>query len=339
MTKDELSAKIQEANHFFGKEYLTLRQLASFLNISFLAAHRLVLKHWEKWSVACIELGIECGPSDSRLLVPNKAISQEECIEEIKRVAKILNTKNISQNDFKKHSKMHPATIMRKFNSWEEALMTVGLEQGKNYYKTIELKELATEFYEVAKNLSYIPSLNQMAHRGKFSKGTYETKFKKYSIFKAIVSKYILDEHLCNDNNIMHLFEIEAQNIKSDTEIYEIRPHYEGKTLNFRHFAYNPTYENEVVSIFSAVAGELGFEIITIRDAFPDCKARRKSQNFRNRMRDCLIEFEFKSSDFVKHKHPIDGCDLIICWVHDWLECPIEVINLNTEIKKLSGWK
>jgi hypothetical protein len=339
MTKNELSAKIQEANNFYRKEHLTIKQFASFLNMNYLATNRLVLKHWEKWSVACAELGIECGPSDGRLLVPKKAISQEECLKEIRRVANILNTNYISQRDFNKHSKILSATIRSKFNSWEKALMISGLKPGKNFYKTIELKELANEFYEVAKRLSYIPSLNQMVHRGKFSERTYTRKFKKYSTFKAIVSKYIVDEQLCKDKNIIHLFEIEAKNIKSDTPIQEIRPHYEGKTLNFRHFAYTPTYENEVVSIFSAVAGELGFEIITIRDAFPDCKARRKSQNFRNRMQDCLIEFEFKSSDFVKHKHPIDGCNLVICWEHDWLECPIEVLNLKTEINKLNGWK
>jgi len=24
------------------------------------------------------------------------------------------------------------------------------------------------------------------------------------------------------------------------------------------------------------------------------------------------------------------GCDLIVCWVHNWPECPVEVIELST---------
>jgi hypothetical protein len=33
-----------------------------------------------------------------------------------------------------------------------------------------------------------------------------------------------------------------------------------------------------------------------------------------------------------------DGCDLILCWVHNWPECPIslEVIELSKEIKRLA---
>jgi hypothetical protein len=339
MKQSELSAKIKEASQYFGKEYLTLKQFASFLNKSDSATSSLVFKYWDKWSIACSESGVECGPSDATLLIPNFGKSKEECLEEIKRVAQILNTKNISIEDFKRHSKIGPEAIIRKFNSWEEPLKILGLEPGKSFHKIIETEELANEFLEVTKNLGQIPTLRQMANRGKFSKGLYEKKFKNYVSLKAKLSEYILSQHLCDDFVLRKLFKKEAQNVKSEPINAEIRPHYEGKTLNFRHFAYSPTYENEVVSIFSAVAGELGFEIITIRDAFPDCKARRKSQNFRDRMKDCLIEFEFRSSDFVKHKHPINGCDLIICWEHDWIDCPIEVINLKKEITKLPGWK
>jgi hypothetical protein len=43
------------------------------------------------------------------------------------------------------------------------------------------------------------------------------------------------------------------------------------------------------------------------------------------------IEFEFESRSFVKHRHPHNGCDLIVCWAHNWPQCPpnLEVIELN----------
>ena len=43
------------------------------------------------------------------------------------------------------------------------------------------------------------------------------------------------------------------------------------------------------------------------------------------------VEFELYSSNFVKHKHDPSKCDLIICWKHDWKECPnnIDVIELE----------
>lgn len=50
---------------------------------------------------------------------------------------------------------------------------------------------------------------------------------------------------------------------------------------------------------------------------------------------DIWIEFEFKSSQFKFHGHDPKECDMIVCWEHDWKECPIEVIELKSIIKKL----
>jgi len=52
-----------------------------------------------------------------------------------------------------------------------------------------------------------------------------------------------------------------------------------------------------------------------------------------------LIEFELQSSDFKSHKHPADGCDLIVCWEDDWKSCPIEVLELKSAIQRLPGWR
>jgi hypothetical protein len=50
---------------------------------------------------------------------------------------------------------------------------------------------------------------------------------------------------------------------------------------------------------------------------------------------DVKIEFEFKSSNFIRHGHNPDECDVIVCWQNDWKNCPIEIIELKEEIKKL----
>jgi hypothetical protein len=49
------------------------------------------------------------------------------------------------------------------------------------------------------------------------------------------------------------------------------------------------------------------------------------------------IEFEFESRNFRDHGHPLTGCDVIVCWRHNWLACPahIEVLDLSTFIKSL----
>jgi len=51
------------------------------------------------------------------------------------------------------------------------------------------------------------------------------------------------------------------------------------------------------------------------------------------------IEFELWSKNFVEHGHDPNKCDLIICGMHNWKECPddIDVIELDYLWKKLSA--
>lgn len=41
------------------------------------------------------------------------------------------------------------------------------------------------------------------------------------------------------------------------------------------------------------------------------------------------VEFEFESKSFLRHKHKVEECDLIICWIHDWDDCPLPVLELS----------
>ena len=49
------------------------------------------------------------------------------------------------------------------------------------------------------------------------------------------------------------------------------------------------------------------------------------------------MEFEFESRNFRDHGHPLAGCDVIVCWHHNWTDCPahIEVLELSTFIKSV----
>jgi hypothetical protein len=45
------------------------------------------------------------------------------------------------------------------------------------------------------------------------------------------------------------------------------------------------------------------------------------------------IEFEYQSRNFVAHFHDVRKCDMIVCWEHNWKECPLEVIELKQHLK------
>jgi len=54
----------------------------------------------------------------------------------------------------------------------------------------------------------------------------------------------------------------------------------------------------------------------------------------RGQLQRMKLEFEFESRNFLRHGHRIDGCDGIVCWKHNWKECPLELIELSKEIEK-----
>lgn len=55
-------------------------------------------------------------------------ISDEEMIEDIKRVASILNKNTVTIEEYNKNGKYHGSTIGRRFGSWSKALQKAGLD-------------------------------------------------------------------------------------------------------------------------------------------------------------------------------------------------------------------
>jgi hypothetical protein len=98
---------------------------------------------------------------------------------------------------------------------------------------------------------------------------------------------------------------------------------------------YAPTNEQGVVFLFGMVAKELGFIVELVRGAFPDCEAKQRIPNT-NTYEKIQIEFEFRSSNFREYKHDPAVCDLVVCWEHDWAECPIKALCLKEALQTLS---
>jgi hypothetical protein len=94
-----------------------------------------------------------------------------------------------------------------------------------------------------------------------------------------------------------------------------------------------PVNELGVVFLFGILAAELGFQVESLQGNFPDCEARREVQPGRwQRQR---IEFEYESKNFERHGHDPRQCDVIVCWRHNWKECPegLEVVELGKIVR------
>lgn len=89
--------------------------------------------------------------------------------------------------------------------------------------------------------------------------------------------------------------------------------------------------------MFGMVCKDLGYLVEAVQTGFPDCEAKKCVDKNSQRWERVRIEFEFKSSNFLKHGHNAELCDLVVCWEHDWPNCPLEVVELRREIQKLNS--
>lgn len=275
-------------------------------------------------------------------------ITREHIIEMAKEIAQKLGVEVLRIPDFVRESGIHKHQIYSMFpdGGWSTVLSEAGLATGGSGY-TLEDDDLLNEFHRVVTKVGKIPTWNLFQNLGKISGDTIRRRFggtqgtiKRY--------KFWLEENL-PDSPILELTSTKSRHeIPSPPEVTVKKSVYNqawvrktgpefGAPINFRGLTHAPINEQGVVYLFGMVSYELGFIVEAIQPSFPDCEAKRCVDTKRNRWQRVRIEFEFVSSNFRQHGHDPNQCDLIVCWEHDWQECPIEVVELRTVIDDLEG--
>lgn len=337
--KRDLIKRIREVAATSGTNALSYRVFSQASGISEYA----ILQQFDSWSEACAEAGIlprtRLTKDALAELARRRRISEGDCLKELHRIAKKLGKESVTVEDFKTHGRFSVAAIRRRFGTWIKGLEAAGLLPSTHYMEPLGFEALAAHFLKATTTLRRIPALHSVARRSGHARHVFSGKFGGYAEFKRQAIRSILASESELEDDTRLLLEDELVKLgESRSACTQTAPHEHGRILGFRQFAHVPTYEQEVVALFSEVAGELGFEILSIREAFPDCEAQRRS-GVRGRYKKCRIEFEFRSQDYLTHKHPTNGCDLIVCWEHNWEGCPIEVLELRKRIRSLKGWR
>jgi hypothetical protein len=108
-----------------------------------------------------------------------------------------------------------------------------------------------------------------------------------------------------------------------------------GDRIDFKSMGCAPINELGVVYLFGVLHEALGLKVESVQAGFPDCIARRPLG--KGRWEELRIEFEYKSSNFHQHKHDPEGADMLMCWEHDWHDCPdhIEVVELRSMLREV----
>lgn len=265
---------------------------------------------------------------------------KEKIIAEIRRIAEAQGTETLSRSVFKTKSQISEWQIYKHFNSWNDAVKAAGLKITK--VGKIDSTSLWEEMLKVFSEYGIINRLQFNKHC-KYSVDVYRKRFGNWnSVLSSFRCWLIEEERIFKDINQLPIrakfkgLESKGKNKDENPIIWSpINKNKYGEIINFRGLQHAPVNEQGVVFLFGMTAFELGFFVEVVQSGFPDCEAKRRVAN--NRYERVKIEFEYKSSNFKDHGHKLNGCDIIVCWEHNWSECPIEVLELKSVILTLEN--
>jgi hypothetical protein len=243
-----------------------------------------------------------------------------------------------SLEEFTKMSPVSHRQIVKHFGGYIGALRATGLELKSTIGRghSVPIDKLFTDWAGVVQKLKKIPSIHEYQLFSQYSCYPLMRRFgtwcqvpyglKKFAATHSLAKKWKRELALVKG-------ELTAKSAKGGASIHTHlppalldRPFY-GQPMWAWPMAYAPVNELGVIFLFGAMSWQLGFVIHKLQGEFPDCEAMRRVSE--NRCQLVKIEFELESRNFLKHMHDVKGCDLIICWRHNWPECPLEVLELR----------
>jgi hypothetical protein len=235
-----------------------------------------------------------------------------------------------------KHAGLERAEIRKHFGNYKQALEECNLQVPERGRK-VEIDRLFLDWAEVVRSIKKLPTGFEYEQRGKYSIRPLKRCFGSWDLVPEGMKLYAEEHGLAGEwSDVLELVGQEGGQrggAAMSTELAKLdgRPMYGALIAAWGH-VYGPTNEGGVISLFGAMAASLGFLILKVQTEFPDCEAVRVAGKDRNRP--VKIEFEYESRNFLRHMHDPAKCDIIVCWEHNWPECPLEVIELKKEVRQ-----
>lgn len=270
-------------------------------------------------------------------------MTRDEMVAKIKEMA-VKTGRPPSLMEFMEAAKVTRRTVRKMFGSYITAVQECGLEP-RRHALWIPLSKLFTEWAGAARELKKIPSLSEFERLSSHTSGPYMRRFKRWVHVPEMMAQYIQQNGLEEAwPDVMALIEQERDDKKTDPfavrpgnglrppTIRDDRPVF-GPLLTGTALAHEPVNEMGVVFLFGALAERLGYKVTLLQTEFPDCEALLEIGP--KRWQRIRIEFEYESRNFLRHAHKAEDCDMIICWAHNWPECPLEVVELRDILEKL----
>ena len=234
--------------------------------------------------------------------------------------------------------------IRKHFGSYTNALRESGLER-RGGGPPVALELLFKDWAVLARRVGRVPSMTEYETQGKYSLRPLLTRFGTWTQVPYGLLQYAKRAGLESEwGDVLGLIGaprpdpwVAARTYRLPTspptrpKVLKDRPMY-GPPLMPTYLAHGPINEAGVVYLFGMLAGQLGFVVTRVQTEFPDCEAMRQVEQ--DRWQRVRIEFEYESRNFLRHLHDVRDCDVIVCWLHNWPECPLDVVELSAVVRE-----
>ena len=301
-------------------------------------------------------------------------MTREEIIAAIRACVRKLG-RVPSKPEFHRMSGYTEKNVYRRFGSFGRAIREAGFEPlGSGYRQNADT--LLKDWGAVARELGKIPTKDEYTAYGKCSAGPFKDRWKSFpdvaKAFRAYVEATGAERQwgdvLALVNHRYPRLELRPEDLQTPDAAQNAsgrngaspapsaatrrtnpspaeqprrkrhlmpgRPVY-GEPLLLPGMSHAPVNEAGAMFAFGVLAPRLGFVVKRWQTAFPDCVAVREMAQ--GQWQDQNVEVEFYSRNFLAHGHDPKGCDVIVCWIHNWPECPkeIEVVELRKVVEEM----
>lgn len=266
--------------------------------------------------------------------------SRDELVARLQGLAAQLGSSRVSRSVFVRETGISEHYVLKHFDSWNQLVEAAGLvPDHRRRLSDDELMEAMREAFVRAGRVVTRTGLRKVC---RFSDDVYA---KRWGRWQNVLAQFRLWVE-ANDPAFPFLDDLPREPVAaraaapaapSDASVAwssTQRTQY-GPFLNFRGLQHAPINEQGVVFLFGMVAFDLGYVVEGVGTGFPDCEAKRCVSRTGDVWERVRVEFEFQSRNFHTHGHDPGGCDVVVCWEHNWPDCPVEVLKLRSAIERL----
>src|ERR1041385_3858319 len=266
-----------------------------------------------------------------------ETVKKEEIIAAIRKCAKELG-RTPSLGELTERAHISTRTIRKLFVNYGMAVRASGMEPPRG--APTPLEDLFKDWAGVVRKLEKVPTMFEYERESAYSSKPLVSRFKGWRQVPQGMLAYAERNNQQDEwSDVLDLAKATGEGTwpanstgmstggpRGTGKLLKDRPTF-GPPLTQSGMLCGPENENGVLFLFGMVAWQLGFAVKKVQQAFPDVIALRKIDE--QTWQEVKIELEQETRSFLRHGHLPSGCDLIVCWVHNWPECPLEVVELS----------